>query len=155
MPGSQRLSKTFSFSFIDKLRTVVPNIARFEWHKFCWAGFNASDWMTINGYSSPLSDSQTAELIKTIGGGPYMLKDQCSPTSGRFKNSKDGWVKGKLHAIIDGIKFLFVLTPWSSSGYYMYHYVGKNVWQLKDAFLYWKSFKEKIEPQLSFDLNLK
>lgn len=67
--------------------------------------------MTFNGYSSPLSDSQTAELIKAIGGGPYMLKDQCSPTSGRFKNSKDGWVKGKLHAIIDGIKFLFVQTP--------------------------------------------
>lgn len=67
--------------------------------------------MAINGYSSPLSDSQTAELIKTIGGGSYMLKDQCSPTSGRFKNSKDGWVKGKLYAIIDGIEFLFVQTP--------------------------------------------
>lgn len=67
--------------------------------------------MAINGYSSPLSDSQTAELMKTIGGGSYMLKDQCSPTSGRFKNSKDGWVKGKLYAIIDGIEFLFVQTP--------------------------------------------
>lgn len=37
----------------------------------------------------------------------------------------------------------------------MYYYVGKNVWQLKDAFLYRKSFKEEIEPQLRFDLNLK
>lgn len=37
----------------------------------------------------------------------------------------------------------------------MYHYVGKNVWQLKDAFLYCNSFKGEIEPQLRFDLNLK
>ena len=58
-------------------------------------GFKVLDWMTSNGYSSPLTDAQTAELIKTLGGGPYVLQEQCTPTEGRFKNSQNGWVKGK------------------------------------------------------------
>lgn len=57
-------------------------------------GFVVSNWMSSNGYSSPLTDTQTAELMKIVGVGPYLLEDQCSSTSGRFINEQNGWVKG-------------------------------------------------------------
>ena len=55
--------------------------------------------MTDHGYTSPLSASQTSELMKALKISSYLLSDQCNimSTMGLYANPTDGWTNSMYH----------------------------------------------------------
>ncbi|XP_062581277.1 uncharacterized protein LOC134243073, partial [Saccostrea cucullata] len=63
-----------------------------QWNEgFVNMNFSGSAWMTNNGYTTPLSESQSAELMKEIKAAPYLLADSCDPDSGVYSSPVSGW----------------------------------------------------------------
>lgn len=122
-------SRTY-FMLIDLLKNV-GNFFQID-NFYCHAskhifviGFVVSNWMSSNGYSSSLTDTQTAELMKIVGVGPYLLEDQCSSTSGRFINEQNGWVKGIILYIF--ITCMYWVIGWIiDSNIYSIHVFSQN-----------------------------
>jgi hypothetical protein len=59
--------------------------------------FSATAWISNNGYSSPLGDYQSAELINEMRAARYLLETPCdlTATTGIYANPVDGWNKCK------------------------------------------------------------
>lgn len=63
---------------------------------YCLGGFSASVWMTSRGYTSPLSPSQTAELMTELDSQQYLLNTPCDSTAGIYASPTNGWTNGEL-----------------------------------------------------------
>ncbi|XP_062582876.1 uncharacterized protein LOC134244633, partial [Saccostrea cucullata] len=58
-----------------------------QWNEgFINLNFSGSAWMTNNGYTTPLSESQSAELMKEVRAARYLLPDSCN-----LESSVNGW----------------------------------------------------------------
>jgi hypothetical protein len=56
------------------------------------------EWLDNKGLAQTdvLSDKQLAELIDTLGLGPYLMEDSCSHSDDPFSRSMKGWTQGYL-----------------------------------------------------------
>lgn len=75
----------------------------------CVGGFSASAWMTSRGYTSPLSPSQTAELMTELDVQQYLLNTPCDSTAGIYASPTNGWTNGELDK--NRSQFLFTILP--------------------------------------------
>ncbi|XP_060567959.1 uncharacterized protein LOC132726631 [Ruditapes philippinarum] len=58
-------------------------------------GFQLEEWLDNKGLAQTdvLSDKQLAELIDTLGLGPYLMEDSCSHSDDPFSRSMKGWTQ--------------------------------------------------------------
>lgn len=55
--------------------------------------------MSNNGYNTPLSEYQSAELMKELRAAYYLLSDSCNPETGAYSSSVNGWKNGNFEII--------------------------------------------------------
>lgn len=58
-------------------------------------GFSSAQWMNDNGYLSPLSASETAELMAYMRVGRYLINPTCDASTGIYSGTTDGWNNSK------------------------------------------------------------
>lgn len=51
--------------------------------------------MNKNGYTTPLSDYQSAKLMKELKASYYLNTDSCSQDTDVYLSLEDGWNNGK------------------------------------------------------------
>ena len=61
---------------------------------FVLTDFSGSAWMSNNGYTTPLSEPQSVELMKEMRASQYLLEDPCTPETGIYSPAQSGWKNG-------------------------------------------------------------
>lgn len=64
-------------------------------NQFYDTDFSGSAYMNKNGYTIPLSDYQSAKLMKELKASYYLNTDSCSPDTDVYLPLENGWNNGK------------------------------------------------------------